>query len=156
MIDYCTWNFVNGEIPHTAHGAQITPPPFFVLFLFLCLFQVRLAQQGYDKPPQGMIHPKGLEKVRLKSYYDVFLFYVEISSCYIFYGPQGPSHMEDVLQDYERSLVRAPLRGQNQKKGKHPPLILRKKTQKGGGYLCSKCKTRDCPIMYNPNRVLKP
>ncbi len=28
----------SGGIPYTAHGAQITPPPYFDFFLFLYLF----------------------------------------------------------------------------------------------------------------------
>ncbi len=32
----------HGGIQYTAHGAQITSPPYLYFFLFLCLFLVKL------------------------------------------------------------------------------------------------------------------
>ena len=41
---------ITGGIPYTAHGAQITPPPLFLLFFvfMLILGQVRFALQGSE------------------------------------------------------------------------------------------------------------
>ncbi len=46
----------------SAHGAQIPPPPYFCLFLFLCSFKVRLGL-----PRRVRIRPRSCQKkVRLK------------------------------------------------------------------------------------------
>ena len=35
-----TYNIKNGGIPYTAHGAQITPPPLFLIFCFYAYFRL--------------------------------------------------------------------------------------------------------------------
>ncbi len=51
--------------------------------------------------------------------------------------------MQDALQGYERGLVRAPQGLELEKNENYPPLFSKKIKNERGGYLCSKCQTRE-------------
>ncbi len=99
------------------------PPPIF----WLGQIKVMFAPQGQNKTPQGKSPLEGARKGQFeKLVWCLFLIRCNLWVIIFFgqqgqkRGPQGLRPMQDALQGQDRGMVRAPRRGQNQKKRKLP------------------------------------
>ncbi len=127
-------------MPYYALGAQKPPSPLTFYFWYFLVLMLILGL-GQDCPA-GLNPHRGQKKVRLK--------------LITMYNYEGWSLMQDALQ----GQVRAP-QGQRSPQGleleeekKHHPLFSKKIHIRGVGYMCSKCKTRVCPIDSSSSLLL--